>query len=247
MNKINFSIYFYTLELFYRFFYTFISFILCCVILYPNIQTLLLVETYPFLKLSEKKFIATHVTDLFECIWLLIISTSLLTTFPLFFFHLIQFSRTSWYDYQLYLAKQLLIFPIIIYLLFLFLCYLSLFPLILTFLEQWELKKVASILSIKVEFRILSYLNWILITRYLSGFFTFLFFTFLIKSIFLFNSKSFYNSIRIFRNQFSFTTILIFFFFTPPDIHLQFLIILFTFIFYELIFFLSCYKICNSK
>lgn len=245
MNKINFSIYFYIIEFFYRFFYIFVSFCCCCSILYLNIQILFLIETYPFLQFSEKKFIATHVTDLFDCIWLLLISTSFLSIFPLFIFHLIQFFKTSWYKSQFYLAKWLLIFPTVIYWVFLFLCYLNIFPLVLSFLEQWEIKKLSSILSIEVEFRILSYLTWILSIRYFMSFFNFILFVSLINFILLFDSKDLYRNIKRYRKQFSFSTILTLFFFIPPDIYLQFFVIFITFIFYEIIFFFLCYKICN--
>lgn len=246
MNKLNPPIYFYIVELFYRNFYLFFSFCCCLLVSYFNIQVLFLIETYPFLLFSRKKFIATYVTDLFDCIWLLLTSTSFLFIFPLFIFHLIHFSKSSWYNYQFYLAKYLFVIAINFYWIFMFLCYLNIFPAILNFFTQWEIKEFASILDIKIEFRIFDYINWILKFRYLLNFINFCFITFLIKILFLFSLKNIYKNIKIYRKQFCFCTILLIFFSTPPDFYLQLFTITIIFIFYELVFFLVCYKIYNS-
>lgn len=61
-------VYFYSTELVYRFLYISLSFIFCIIITLLNIQILLLVETYPFLQFSNKKFIVTQTTDLIDVV-----------------------------------------------------------------------------------------------------------------------------------------------------------------------------------
>lgn len=129
-------LHFYLFEIGYRFSHLFISFCFCSLIIFYHIEILLLLETYPFLKFAEKKFLVTHTTDLINLIWYLVFSTSFFTIFPVFYYQLIQFSKSSWYKYQLNFSKKLFFYPLVFYYVCIFLCYLKLFPLILNFLTQ---------------------------------------------------------------------------------------------------------------
>nr|YP_010027356.1 Sec-independent protein translocase [Sarcopeltis skottsbergii]QOS04477.1 Sec-independent protein translocase [Sarcopeltis skottsbergii] len=241
----NSLFYFYSIEVVYRYFYIVISFIFCVIIAFLHVQILLLVETYPFLQFSSKKFLVTQTTDLFDVVWILIFSTSLLFVFPLFFYQIVLFSKNSWYEYQTYFIYKLLLFSLLTYIFSLILCYFYFLPALLDFLSQWEIKQSASILNVEIEFRILNYINWILSFRYIFCFlfYIILFFFFFFHFLLELNVK--YNLLKFHRNLFIFLNTFFLFFVVPSDILLQFFIIFFSFIFYEILFFILCYK-CNS-
>ena len=54
---------------------------------------------------------------------------------------------------------MLFVIPLIFYYIIIILCYLNLLPLILNFLTQWELNQSKNLLDIKIELRILNYIN----------------------------------------------------------------------------------------
>ena len=100
-------------------------------------------------------------------------------------------------------------------------------------------------LNIQVELRILDYLIWTLTLRYFISFLIYFFFKVIILIYFNLFLTKIYQNIKFHRNKLCFLTILTYFFFIPPDFFLQFIVIINSFIFYELIFFIFCYKICN--
>ena len=247
MNRKTRLIQFYVIEVYFRFFYFFISFFLCIIISFYYIELLLLIETYPFLEFSRKKFIVTHTTDLINMVWSLIISTSFFMVFPTFFYQLIQFSKASWYLYQLKFCNKLFIIPLIIYYFSIIICYFKLFPLLLEFLIQWQLLYSKTFLNIVIELRILDYISWILSLRYCFCFLIYIFVLLLINLLVFVFIKNVYWILKFHRHKFCFLNIFSLFILAPPDILLQFFIILFCFIFYEIIFFIICYKIYNNK
>ena len=240
-------IYFYFLELGYRIGYILTSFTICLIIAFQNIELLLLVETYPFLELSHKKFIVTQTTDLINSIWLLVFSNSFFVVFPMFFYQIIGFSKTGWYCYQLDFSIKILIFPLVICYVSVFFCYFKIFPVILNFLTHWNLDQIKVFLSLEIEFRILNYLHWILLLRYCFSFLTYIFVMLIIQINYLVFSQNIYAIIKYHRKKICFSTILVLFILAPPDIFLQFFIIFITFVIYEFIFFILCYKTCSLK
>nr|YP_009295541.1 SecY-independent transporter protein [Mastocarpus papillatus]AOL58025.1 SecY-independent transporter protein [Mastocarpus papillatus] len=246
LDKINFLLYSYSIELLYRLSYIVISFIFCIIITFLNVQTLLLVETYPFLQFLSKKFIVTGTTDLIDVVWVLVFSTSLLSSFPLFFYQLIQFSKNSWYIYQISFSLKLLISSLTVYLVSLVFCYTTFLPVVLEFLAQWETKQTGSILNIKIEFRILSYIRWILSFRYVFSFSILTVFLWVTFIYLLLNPIIAYRTVKSRRKLFVFLTIFSFFLLIPPNVFLQFFIISNAFIFYEVLFFFFCYKTYNT-
>ena len=246
-TKKIFLLHFYLFEIIYRFFHIVISFSCCSLIVFYRIEVLLLLETYPFLKFTDKKFLVTHTTDLINLVWYLVFSTSFFAVFPVFFHQLIQFSKSSWYKYQLEFSKNLFIFPLLFYYMCIILCYLKLFPLVLNFLTEWKLTKIKTFLDIKIEFRILNYINWISSLKYCLSFSSYLFLLLIIHIWFLFTFKNIYKIMKFHRKKICFLSIFFLFILAPPDILLQFFILLNNYLFYEVVFFILCYKLCNSK
>ena len=204
-------------------------------------------EAQPFLKFSNKKYIITHTTDFINLLWLLSFSTSGFVTFPLFFYHLVQFSKASWYSYQLKLIKKLLFIPFILSCNLLIFCYTNFLPLVLHFLTQWNIDRISNFVNVEVELRLLNYLIWVLTFKYNFIFLIYFFTTLSIFAIFLITAKNIYKIIKYHRKKFSFISILIFFLLAPPDIFLQFFIIVSICLFYEIIFFNICYQVCKLE
>lgn len=236
----------YSKELIFRFSYVFLSFFLCILVSVLNIESILFFETYPFLKFSYKKFIVTNTTDLFNIIWTLVVSKSLISVYPFIFYQIYLFSKSSWYNYQIYLFKKLILFSFCFYCVSLFICYIIILPHIIDFLIQWELKDKYAILSIEVEFRILNYIYWILSFSYFFSLINYYFSIFIVKLLFLMSIWNLFNFIKVYRKQISFFSIFFLFLSSPSDYLLQFFIILLILLFYEVFFFFLCYKIKNS-
>ena len=63
------SIYFYEFK--WRFFYIFLSNIICILVLLNYFQILILLEVFPLFKINHRRLITTHITDLFNTIFLI--------------------------------------------------------------------------------------------------------------------------------------------------------------------------------
>jgi len=237
--------FFYYKELSYRFFYISLSFLGCLIVSFINIESILFFETYPFLKFSDKKFIVTSTTELFQVVWTLVTSISLISIAPFFYYQLNLFTKSSWYAYQSFLFSKIGLFAFIGYFLTFILCYNVIFPLVIDFLIQWKMQSKYSILSIDIELRILYYIHWVLTLRFFICLLIYYFVIIFIKVVFLQSFNKLYVIMKSYRKQMIFFTILIFFFLLPPDYFLQFFIIIFIIFFYESIFFFLCYK--NQK
>nr|YP_010395073.1 Sec-independent protein translocase component TatC [Polyopes affinis]UQJ72514.1 Sec-independent protein translocase component TatC [Polyopes affinis] len=235
-------LYFYSIEIAYRIFYIIISFVFCLVIGFWHVQIWLLIETYPFLQFSNKKFIATQTTDLIDAVWIITFSTSFLFVYPFFVYQIVLFSKNSWYEYQIHFIIKLFFYSLMLYIISLLFCYYFFLPILLDFLSQWEIKQTKSILNIEIEFRILNYVQWTLTFRYVFCFIFYIITFFTCFFSFLLNSTVKYNLLKSYRKLFIFFNILFIFLIIPSDFYLQFFVISYSFIFYELIFFFLCYK-----
>nr|YP_010937578.1 protein translocase subunit SecY [Grateloupia asiatica]WKW95608.1 protein translocase subunit SecY [Grateloupia asiatica] len=232
----------------FRLTYVFISFILCGIISIYNINWLLLILTYPFLKLFTKKFITTHVTDLFDVVWILTNSFSFSFILPLTFYHLLNFFKSSWQTYQINILKTTYYHACIVLSVITILCYTIFLPTTLNFLIYWEkIEQTNSLLMIDTEFRILNFVYWALNFHYSFAFLTFLYLVITFLFWTLTKPTRIYFLIKLYRKQFSFCSLILLFFLSPPDVFLQFFLVLFVIIFYEIVFFFVCYKLSNSN
>nr|YP_011003654.1 Sec-independent protein translocase component TatC [Gracilaria eucheumatoides]WPS66056.1 Sec-independent protein translocase component TatC [Gracilaria eucheumatoides] len=239
-------IYFYSLELIFRFIYICISFLLCISVASFNSYYLLFFEVYPFIKLGLKKFIITNVMDLFNTLWLLTISKSLIFVLPYWIFHLYKFSSSSWYSYQLKFFKQSLFFSFFFSLTSLIIFNLSFLPPILSLLTTWSYKS-NNLFYIFAEFRIISYIKWVLLFQYFIGYISLVFFLLILQLQLFIKLDSFYFLAKYYRKFFVFGIICILFILIPPDGLMQGLVIGASFLILEIVFLFVCYKLCNKK
>nr|YP_009488826.1 protein translocase subunit SecY [Grateloupia filicina]AWD77497.1 protein translocase subunit SecY [Grateloupia filicina] len=232
----------------FRFTYVFISFTLCSIISIYNINWLLLVLTYPFLKFFTKKFITTHVTDLFDVIWTLTNSISFLFILPLTFYQLLSFFKSGWYAYQINILKTSYYYIYTTLSFITILCYTIFLPSTLNFLVYWEkIEQNNSLLIIDTEFRILNFVHWVLNFQYSFTFLIFLYLLIVFLLWTLIKPIKVYLAIKSYRKQLSFYSLVLLFLLSPPEIFLQFYLIFFVITFYEAVFFFVCYKISNSN
>nr|YP_010395123.1 Sec-independent protein translocase component TatC [Grateloupia elliptica]UQJ72564.1 Sec-independent protein translocase component TatC [Grateloupia elliptica]UYI31696.1 Sec-independent protein translocase component TatC [Grateloupia elliptica] len=241
-------IYFYSIEIMFLFIYTFISFALCGIISIYNTNWLLLVLTYPFLKLFIKKFIITQVTDLLDVAWILANSISFSCILPLTFYQLLNFFKPSWYTYQISILKRAFYYSFTVLSIVAISCYTIFLPTTLNFLTYWEkIERNRSILVIDTEFRILNFICWVLNFQYSLAFLIFLYVTIASLLWILMKLTEVYFLVKLYRKQLSFFSLVLLFFLSPPDVFLQFFLAFFVTIFYEVVFFFVCYKVSNSN
>nr|YP_010881025.1 Sec-independent protein translocase component TatC [Grateloupia cornea]WIA66143.1 Sec-independent protein translocase component TatC [Grateloupia cornea] len=239
-------IYFYSAEIIFRLIYIFISFISCGIISIYNINWLLFVLTYPLLKPFTKKFITTHVTDLFDVVWILTNSISFLFVLPLVFYQLLNFFKSSWYTYQINTLKTIHYYACIVLSAITTSCYTIFLPTTLNFLIYWEkIEQTDSLLMINAEFRILDFVYWALNFQYSFAFLVFSYLVIASSLWILIKPTKVYFLIKSYRKQFSFCSLTLLFFLSPPDVFLQFFLVLFVIVLYEIVFFFVCYKISN--
>nr|YP_009511913.1 Sec-independent protein translocase component TatC [Gracilariopsis mclachlanii]AXI97840.1 Sec-independent protein translocase component TatC [Gracilariopsis mclachlanii] len=239
-------IYFYSVELGFRLFYIFLSFCFCLLISSFNIYNILFFETYPFLKLASRKFIVTNVMDLFDVLCLLFFSKAILFSFPYAMFQLYKFSSSSWYVYQCFFFRRCMKFAFVTSLIVLIFIQLILLPLLLQFLTLWEIRE-DSLINIFVEFRLLSYVKWVLTFRYLISSLSFFIFLLLSQIWLLMDIKRVYFLIKCYRKMFIFITLFVLFLLIPPDGFLQIFLILLICIIFEAVFLFVCYKLSNTN
>lgn len=225
--------------------YIFISFGLCTIIAFFNINILLLVETYPYLKFANKQFIVIHTTDLINVIWTLSTSVSFLFVFPFYFYQLFLFFKSSWYTYQIEFIKTNIIVSVLFYITSFFVCYIYVIPMFLKFLSQWEVKYFKNTLSILFDLRIFDYINWILLMKYSICCFIYVITLFIIKVYYLVNFKKIYKLIKLYKKQVFFINLLFLFILSPSDLFLQLYLIFLNFILIEFFYFLFFYITTN--
>nr|ATG87358.1 SecY [Gracilaria chouae] len=239
-------IYFYSLEFGFRLFYVFLSFCFCLLINSFNIYNILFFETYPFLKFTSRKFIVTNVMDLFDVICLLFFSKAFFFIFPYVIFQLYKFNSSSWYTYQCIFFKKCIKFAFISSLLILICKSIRTKSSILYILTKWEIKN-NHLFTILVEFRIISYIQWVVVFRYSISSFTFLGILLLRHAWVLLKISQIYFLIKHYRKSLIFVILCILFLLTPPDGFLQFLLIMLIFSIFEIVFLLVCYKLHNKE
>nr|YP_010199507.1 Sec-independent protein translocase component TatC [Gracilaria baiana]UAD89365.1 Sec-independent protein translocase component TatC [Gracilaria baiana] len=239
-------IYFYSLELVFRLLYVFISFLLCAFVASMNVYYLIFFEIYPFVLPELKKFIVTNVMDLFEVLWLLVISKAFFFVFPYWIFQLFKFSSSGWYMYQIRFFGKSFYFSFLMILIYLFLIHFGLLPFVLSILTKWDINN-ANLFDIFIEFRIISYIQWVLAFRYVLGSLSFLTLLLILHSWFLIKINRIYFLIKYYRKLFIFGVLCMLFLLIPPDNVLQIFCIGSVFLIFELIFLFVCYKLCNIK
>nr|WDA66145.1 preprotein translocase subunit SecY [Lithothamnion corallioides] len=240
-----YNIYFY--ELVIRSLYIFFSYCICLVILFLNIEILFLFEIYPFMNITNNRFISTRLTDFVDVVWTLSAFMSTLFVLPLFVYHINSFFYNSWYTYQINFFKKLIRISIISFLITYFIIHNNLLSSIFTFFLYWEITEESSLLRIEAETTILSYMNWIL---FFKSLFSFLFSLGLFNLLILLNFikiKYIHKYFKLYKNIFIYLFIFLSFLITPPDLFLQLFIILFNLILFNLILFILCIQFYKTN
>ena len=124
----------------WRFFYTFLSSIICILILLKYSQTLILLEVFPLFKISHRRFIATHITDLFDTIFWICCYLSIIWIFPLLVWQIKNFLFPRWTKVQLRIFEKICNLLWIFFNLLIFVFHFKCIPMILNFFLAWEIK-----------------------------------------------------------------------------------------------------------
>nr|YP_009114059.1 preprotein translocase subunit SecY [Ahnfeltia plicata]AHB62122.1 preprotein translocase subunit SecY [Ahnfeltia plicata]UAT97984.1 preprotein translocase subunit SecY [Ahnfeltia plicata] len=243
----TFPVNIYIAELFFRTLYVFISFIFCTIILFYHVDLILLLETYPFLKFSHKKFIATQVTDLFDTACVLCVWFSFTAVFPLVYYQTYLFLCASWYKYQVIFFKELCLCVWFSFLASISIFHINLLPRVLEFFSHWEMRGNHLFLQVEVESRISLYVYWILSFQCFFGYLIYTLLFLFVNLFYLVDITSFYKLLQTYRKQGIFMTIVLIFFLAPPEPSLQLFLVLIVILLYELLFLFSCLKFYQTS
>jgi Sec-independent protein secretion pathway component TatC len=230
-------------EAIWRLFYCLLSSIVVFFTTFYYIEFLFLFEVYPFIRLTHKKFIATHVTELFSSVIQTCFFVTYISEFPLLAYHILTFFSTCWFAYQLTVLR------IYIFSLLLLLLQASLFtntyllPKVFDFFTQWEALQNVTLFQVELDARIYTYLLWV---NHVYSFVNFSF-SFFLTTLFLFvlfiSPYRFHSCLNFYKKQITFTVILILMIILPPDFWIQLMLIVSSILFIEVTFFLSCFRI----
>jgi sec-independent protein translocase protein TatC len=237
----------YLREIQWRFFYVLFSlFLAFCTTLY-FIDSFLLFETYPLVKIEHKKFIATHITELFNSIIQFCFFVSYVSSFPVFSYHTYKFFSPSFYSYQLQIIKFYIVMVCSIWVFSSFLTYKIMLPTLFSFFIQWETQLIDSLFLLKLEARIQDYLTWVNRIYNLVNVFI-QFFCYLLTLLFtLCNTNVSFHFFKLYRKHFIFLVLLFLYILLPPDFPLQIFIVIIVSILSECIFFILCFRLKSLK
>nr|YP_009441364.1 Sec-independent protein translocase component TatC [Lympha mucosa]ATN23373.1 Sec-independent protein translocase component TatC [Lympha mucosa] len=230
-------------EIIWRLFYCLLSSFIVFFIAFYHIELLFLFEIYPFIKFTHKKFIATHVTELFNSVIQTCFFVIYISEFPFIAYHIITFISTGWFVYQIIILRFYIILLTLLTLLTFLFTNTYLLPQIFDFFTQWETLQNATLLHLEIDARIHLYLIWI---NHMYSFINFLFSFFLTSLLLLILFTSpyyFYLYLKYYKKQTVLIIIFLFMVIFPPDFWIQLIIIIFSILFLEITFFISCLRL----
>jgi len=233
----------YTLDFFIHLVYVLIGYLLCWIIFFNYIEILFLFEVYPLLSVfSTKRFILTHITQLFNTIWFFSLTLSFIFIYPLFVYQLKHFLISGWYYYQIKLYNNLSNKIPFLFVLIYAIIHFYIIPNLLSFFLYWEVSDEYSLLRIEAEISLYLYILWLSTFKFIL---TFILITVIkISTFFIYvnNVNCMYFYLLKFKKIFIFTAICLLFVFIPPEFLTQILITLYIYLFVEFFFFYSCIK-----
>ena len=228
-------------ELKWRFIYTLLSSFICTLILLNDFQILVLLEVFPLFQVSHRRFIATHVTDLFDSFLLICFYLSLIWIFPLVVWQIRMFLSPAWTKSQLWFLEMISNLLWICFNLFVFIYHFKCIPLILNFMLAWEIKDKYSYIKLEIESRASDYLFWILKTN-ISFSISWVWVVFIFMVLLLFLGPIFLCfKVKFYWKQIIIIIFVIFYFLLPLDFKSQILFFAYLVIFYEIIFLILCF------
>lgn len=234
-------------EILWRTFYCTLSLILIFIVSFHYIEFIFLFEIFPLIKLSHKKFIATHITELFDSVLQTCFFMLSINGFPLIAYHILAFFISGWFNYQVILMwRYLLVLLLFVSSSFLF-TNVYLLPKVFNFFTQWEIFQENTILHISLEARIYLYLQWInRMYNSISFFFSISLIILFLILLFVLPYKL-YLFIKLHKKQILFMQILVLFTLSPPDFWIQLFLIFTSSLLLEIFFFLSCFRFNQTK
>lgn len=223
--------------------YIVISLFLSFFVSFSKLSSLIVLISYPIIKIFHKKLLILHVLDLFNSSFLLSINIGSFFSILSFNLFIKFFFLSSWYKAQ----KQLIndySYYILLFLLFYLFLFLFLYKIIIHFLLIWDFKTFSSYKLFDIQFQILKFFKF-QIYLFFSGLIILL-----LKLILCLNIKWFINWKNIFLyiklcKKLIFSSFIIIVFLFLYDIFVQFFVLNFLYIFLEIIFFFICFKLIS--
>jgi len=230
---------FYFNELFFRLQYALGSFVLTFLVVYFYKNILFVLLTFPLLDSSNSltSFIYTNPTELFTTHFLLILLISVVFQASYFFWHFVDFIKTSLSKSEYKNLLGTVLFFILGLSLFNFLFFFTIFPKFWYFFYNFNFSNSEpQTLKFFLELRVHEYFSFVLNFIYTVNFFIFVFFlSFLFIFFFGFEKLLYWKKLFLFINI-VFATLL-----SPPDVYSQLAILFVLTLFLEVIIFLNLY------
>ena len=228
----------------FRIFYSVISYIICGILIFENINTIFLFETESLLSiLVGKRLILTQISELFNTIWFVCISLSSLMVFPLIFYHIKLFVYSSWVVTQLRFFIKIFQLWITVFICFYLFSHTFIILKIISFFLYWEITDLTSLLRVEAEISLFNFIRWNFTLKFVLSFlFSFILIFFKILSTFL-KITNLYFFILKNKKVLNFILICNFFLFTAPDFFFQLFLIILSWSFIDFFILLTCTKL----
>lgn len=232
---------FYFKELFIRFQYFLFSFLITLLIVYYYKRILFILLTLSLIDSSSyldsfnqhSNFIYTSPTELLTIHLLSILSISFIVQTPYFFWHLLDFMKSSLIQYEFRKLVKVLISLFLTFVFFNFLTFNFVFPKLWAFFQKFNiLVNQSENLNFSLELTVQDYFIFVLDFLYFVNLFVIIFYLLLLL-ILVFGLENFiyWKKLFIFINI-VFATLL-----SPPDVYSQIVILIFLSVFLEFILF----------
>lgn len=226
-------------ELRFRTSYLLFSYLLSLLIMLKYNESIFFLETYALIYLDKKRFIATHITEVFFTSIYAGVSLSGAINFPYAYYHCRNFLVPSWYKSQVWFLSILVVPSSVLFFFCMFICYFSILPSFFHFLDNWKVA-LNYALEIQLEARIEIYTYWTLQTAYFLSNTTFIFFTKLLHSYLLDNMITLHVQARKFKKYFLVFLCLFTSFIVPPESFLQIVFVIVLASLVEVLFLVTC-------
>lgn len=236
---------FYLTELFFRFQYFIVSFLLTVLIAYLFKDILFILLTFPLINNSNtlNSFIYTHPAELLTIHLLLMVLIAFIFQIPYFFWHFVDFIKTSLIQKEYKNLTKVLLLCVFSLILFNFFFFFIIFPKFWFFFFNFNFSfNNPQTLNFFLELRVQEYFDFVLTFIYSVNLFILIFFLLFIFFLFLgFEKLLYWKKLFLFINI-VFATLL-----SPPDVYSQLSILFVLTLFLEIIVFCNLYFYKSQK
>lgn len=236
---------FYLTELFFRFQYFVVSFLLTVLIAYLFKDILFILLTFPLINNSNtlNSFIYTHPAELLTIHLLLMVLIAFIFQIPYFFWHFVDFIKTSLIQKEYKNLTKVLLLCVFSLILFNFFFFFIIFPKFWFFFYNFNFSfNNPQTLNFFLELRVQEYFDFVLTFIYSVNLFILIFFLLFIIFLFLgFEKLLYWKKLFLFINI-VFATLL-----SPPDVYSQLSILFVLTLFLEIIVFCNLYFYKSQK